>query len=170
MHGAVHPMETGALPTDGEAIPMHGAVHPTETGVLHTVTTIRGDLPLASTTRGVGTALGGGGLLMDGTDLTTEILGTTADLTTTVVPLVAVVHLVAGPTTVEDLQLNPDARPPVWWLVTMRPSGLPSLLRIAPDAACYWAKTPPMCGRPLTIRTGNFQRIPADLRVKQAET
>jgi hypothetical protein len=161
----------GAVRTDGEEIPMHGAVHrtdtgvhPTDTGVHRTVSMIRGARPLASTTRGAGTTLGVGGLLMDGMVPTTVILGTTVDSTTTVVPQVAVVP------PVEDLQLNPDARPPVWWLATMRRLGPPSLLRIAPDAARYWAKIPPMCGRPWTIRTGKFRRIPADHRAKQAET
>lgn len=121
----------GAVRTDGGVTPMHGVVPPTEAGAVRTDggrpmdLTIPGVRPLVSTTLGDGTTLGVGDLPMDGT-VTTEILGTTVGLTTTVVPLAAVAPLVAvAPTTVEDLPLIPDARPPVWWLAAMHLCGLP---------------------------------------------
>ena len=128
----------GAVRTVGEAIPMHGVVPPTVTGarptagVLLTVSTIRGDRPLALATPGVLplvlTTHGDGGLLMVGTVTTvpiTEIRGTTVDLLITAVPTAAVPTAVAAPTTVEDLRLNPDALLPGWWLATMHLCGLP---------------------------------------------
>jgi hypothetical protein len=122
MHGVVPPTVTGVRPT---------------AGVLLTVSTTRGDRPLALATPGVLPLVlsthGDGGLLMAGTDTTvpiTEIRGTTVDLPitavpTAAVPTAAVPTAAAAPTTVEDLRLNPDALLPDWWLATMHLCGLP---------------------------------------------